>query len=64
MTAYAQRYLPTVPFSEDWEALRSREFGNVLAGRAVALRDVIGHAEAVLDDLNLVLRLVDGAITR
>ena len=56
--------IPTAPFTEDWEALRSREFNNILVGRAMALRDVIGHAETVLDDLELVLRLVEEAIAR
>ncbi len=55
---------PTVPFDTDPDQIRTFEFTNLIAGRVIHLRDIVGNAETVLGDLDVVLDLIRREITQ
>lgn len=44
--------------------IRTFEFTNLMAGRVLHLRDIIGNAEEVLGDLDVVLGLIRREVSR
>ena len=61
---YRETEFPTVPFDADPAQIRTFEFTNLMAGRVIHLQDIVGDSEEVLDDLDVVLRLIRREISR
>jgi hypothetical protein len=52
-------YIPDSIFSENFQALKTREFWNLVSGWMVSLNDVIRNYEHAINDGNEILELID-----